>query len=175
MFYKIIKEFLLKKSLDKKLKRNTFPKIDFYSKVETIGILIDNSYFNKINELLQNIYQQGFSPNKVKVLCYKDKLKNKEVLEYPYYTLQDLDASGELKNNNAVQFANYPFVLLINYYDVSKPSLLTLSQQSMAKFKVGLASVDNRVNHFIINTFVENYKEFTTELFLYLRTFNKIK
>ena len=49
-----------------------------------------------------------------------------------------------------------------------------LSNLSKAIFKVGFASIDKRLNHFMINTNAENYKVFAEEMFKYLRILNKI-
>jgi hypothetical protein len=64
--------------------------------------------------------------------------------------------------------------LLINYYDTEKVALLLVSNLSKASFKVGFASIDKRLNHFMIDTNAENYIVFMSELFKYLKILNKI-
>jgi hypothetical protein len=49
-----------------------------------------------------------------------------------------------------------------------------VSNDSKAHFKVGFSSVDNKLNHFMINTNAENYKVFVEELFKYLKILNKL-
>ena len=66
-------------------------------------------------------------------------------------------------------FIKEPFDLLINYYDTEKVVLLLVSHLSKASFKVGFATVDKRLNHFMIDTNAENYKVFMDELFKYLK------
>ena len=61
------------------------------------------------------------------------------------------------------------FDLLISYYDIEKPILMLMTQKSKAKFKVGFASVDKHFNRWMINTSLENYKLFISELFRYLK------
>ena len=64
-------------------------------------------------------------------------------------------------NNEIVnQFVNENFDLLISYYDVEKTPLLQITNLSKAHFKVGFATIDKRLNHFIIDTKPENYKVF---------------
>ena len=75
----------------------------------------------------------------------------------------------EVKN-----FIAEPFDLLINYYDTEKVALLLVSNLSKASFKVGFASIDKRLNHFMIDTNAENYIVFMSELFKYLKILNKI-
>jgi len=65
--------------------------------------------------------------------------------------------------------------LLISFYEQKQIPLVIVTHQSKADFKVGFAEVDKRLNHFMINTAMENYTIFVEELFKYLRILNKIK
>jgi hypothetical protein len=49
-----------------------------------------------------------------------------------------------------------------------------VSNQSKALFKVGFASIDKKLNHFIINTTAENHTVFMSELVKYLKILNKL-
>ncbi|HCQ14581.1 MAG TPA: hypothetical protein DIU01_15210, partial [Flavobacterium sp.] len=71
-------------------------------------------------------------------------------------------------------FTNASFDLLISYYDIEKAPLILVTNLSKANFKVGFASVDKRLNHFMIDTNAENYKVFIEELFKYLKILNKL-
>ena len=132
MFYKILKNFFLKKNVTKRL-QNQQPLLE-HQKIETIGLLVDETYFSNTASLVEAISSQGFRKEQI----------------------------------------TKPFDLLINYYDVNKYGILLLSIKSKANFKVGFDTVDKRVNHFIIKELVDNYKEFTSELFKYLKILNKI-
>jgi hypothetical protein len=96
------------------------------------------------------------------------------VISEPFLSLKNISLSGEINKPEVVDFLEKPFDLLINYYDVNKYGILLLSIKSKANFKVGFDTVDKRVNHFIIKELVDNYKEFTSELFKYLKILNKI-
>ncbi len=172
MFYKIIKNFFLKKNVNKKLETK-LPFLE-HQKIETIGLLVDETYFANTASLVDAILSQGFKKEQITVLVYKDKIKSKEVINEPFLSLKNISFSGEINKPEAINFLEQPFDLLINYYDVNKYGILLLSMQSKAKFKVGFDSVDKRVNHFIITELVENYKEFISELFKYLKILNKI-
>ena len=82
--------------------------------------------------------------------------------------------TGTVDKKEVKDFIKEPFDLLINYYDTEKVALLLVSHLSKASFKVGFATVDKRLNHFMINTNAENYKVFVEELFKYLKILNKI-
>jgi len=172
MFYNIIKNFFLKKNVTKKLA--TQKSIGSNDKVLTVGVLVDETYFNSTNLLIERIVSQGIQNNNILVLVYKDKIKKKEEIIEPFLSIKNISISGEIDKKEVNDFIETPFDLLINYYDVNKSALLLLSTKSKAKFKVGFDTVDKRVNHFIIKTLVENYNEFVLELFKYLKILNKI-
>ncbi len=172
MFYNNIKNFFLKKNVIK-----WFPNQGLHlenQKIESIGLLVDETYFSKTAELWDEILKQGSKNEQITLLVYKDKIKPKEVLKEPFLALKNISISGEIDKPEVIAFLDKPFDLLINYYDVNKPGLMLLSLKSKAKFKVGFETVDKRVNHFIIKELVDNYKEFISELFKYLKILNKI-
>ena len=51
---------------------------------------------------------------------------------------------------------------------------MQITNNSKAEFKVGFPSIDERLNHFIIKTEINNYNIFVSELFKYLKLLNKI-
>ena len=172
MFYTIIKNFFLKKNVIKRLA--TQNSIASNDKVLTIGVLVDETYFAETSQLVERIISQGIQKNNISIIVYKDKIKKKDVLNEPYFSLKNISISGEIDKKGVIDFLETPFDLLINYYDVNKYALLLLSSKSKAKFKVGFDTVDKRINHFIIKTLVEDYNEFVLELFKYLKILNKI-
>jgi hypothetical protein len=172
MFYNIIKNFFLKKNVTKKLATQNLSGSN--DKVLTVGVLVDETYFNETSQLVERIVSQGIQESNISILVYKDKIKKKEVINEPFLSLKNISLSGEINKKEVNDFIETPFDLLINYYDVNKSALLLLSTKSKAKFKVGFDTVDKRVNHFIIKTLVEDFNEFVLELFKYLKILNKI-
>lgn len=172
MFYNIIKNFFLKKNVTKRLATQNLTSSK--DKILTVGVLVDETYFNETPQLLERIVSQGIQKNNISILVYKDKIKKKELINEPFLTLKNISYSGEIEKKEVNDFVNTPFDLLINYYDINKSALLLLSIKSQAKFKVGFDTVDKRVNHFIIKTLVEDFNEFVLELFKYLKILNKI-
>jgi hypothetical protein len=136
--------------------------------------LVDVTYFSKTSSLIEDILVQGYEREQITVLLYKDKIKAKEVMKEPFLASKNIAISGEINKPEVTEFLEKPFDLLINYYDVNKNSLLLLSTKSKANFKVGFDTVDKRANHFIIKELVDNHKQFTSELFKYLKILNKI-
>lgn len=172
MFYKIIKNFFLKKNVTKRLLKQKNQLVQ--KKIASVGLLVDESYFSNTEALVDQIVSQGIDKEQIKILFYKDRIKSKEVLNTPFLSLKDISFTGEINKKEVIDFLETPFDLLINYYDVNKYALVLLSVQSKANFKVGFDTVDKRVNHFILKTLVDEYELFTSELFKYLKILNKI-
>lgn len=172
MFIKYIKELSVKKLLKSKLKHtnsNTFS-----TPIKTVGILIDESYFEDKEQFKQLIIQNGILENNIKFLVFKDKIKNNEIYKEPTFSNKNMNWKGVLKKDFINEFINTPFDMLISYYDLEKAPLLVITHNSRANFKVGISKIDIRLNHLMINTTVENYTIFTEELFKYLKILKKI-
>lgn len=172
MFLKFIKDFFIKKTVKKSLL--TYSLVNTDKKIESVGLLIDETYFSKEKELIEEITANGISDSNIKVLIYKDSIKKKEVLEHPGFSRKDFSFTGEFQKDEIQRFTNESFDMLISYYDIEKPQLLIVTLQSKAQFKVGFSTTDKRLNNFTITTVAEKHQEFVTELFRYLKILNKI-
>jgi hypothetical protein len=172
MFYKIIKNFFLKKIVSKRLLKQKDQLVQ--QKITTVGLIVDETYFSNTARLVEQLISQGIEKEKITVLIYKDKIKSKELIASPFLALKNISFTGEINKKEVIDFLETPFDLLINYYDINKYALVLLSVQSKANFKVGFDTVDKRVNHFILKMLVDQYELFTSELFKYLKILNKI-
>jgi len=172
MFLKYIKGLIIKNTLNKSL-RNV-KGIAFSAPIKTVGLFVDESYFFEKDSLINKIIANGILAENIKVIVYKEVVKKNEEYSQPTFGLKNFNFKGEITQESINNFINEKFDLLINYYDVEKPILLLVSNNSRAKFKVGFSSVDKRLNHLMININAENYKVFTHELFRYLKILNKL-
>ena len=172
MFLNYLKDFSTKKIVKKSLSNVKHLASD--SAIKTVGIIFDETYFYEREAMVQELIQNGIAEADIQVLVFKNKIKKNEVFDYPIFSHKDLSWHGTVDKKEVKDFIAEPFDLLINYYDVEKVALLLVSHQSKASFKVGFASIDKRLNHFMIETNAENYKVFMDELFKYLKILNKI-
>ena len=172
MFLNYFKDFSTKKIVKNNLSNVKHLASD--SIIKTVGIIFDESYFYEREDLVKELIRKGIEENNIKVLVFKDKIKKNEVFDYPIFSHKDLSWTGTVDKKEVKDFITEPFDLLINYYDTEKVALLLVSNLSKAGFKVGFASIDKRLNHFMIDTNAENYKVFMSELFKYLKILNKI-
>ncbi|NDP28860.1 MAG: hypothetical protein GZ087_15780 [Flavobacterium sp.] len=172
MFLNYIKNYFLIKFLKNNLQNvKTSSSIAI---IQTVGLLIDESYFFEKDALVKELIANGIAESNIKILVYRDKLKNNEVYSRPTFGMKHLNWNAQINNQEVNDFINEKFDLLISYYDVEKAFLLKITHHSNAQFKAGFSSVDKRLNQLMINTNAENYKVFVHELFRYLKILNKI-
>ena len=172
MFLNYFKDFSTKKIVKNNLSNVKHLASD--NVIKTVGIIFDESYFYEREDLVKELILKGIDEKDIKILVFKDKIKKNEVFDYPVFSHNDLSWHGTVDKKEVKDFIKEPFDLLIDYYDTEKVALLLVSHLSKASFKVGFASVDKRLHHFMINTNAENYTVFMEELFKYLKILNKI-
>jgi hypothetical protein len=168
MILNYIQEFIVKKSLKKNLYNNTI-KETFTRNIQTIGLLVDESEFWQTKELINELVLQGIAPENIKIAVYRRKLNKNEIFSYPTFGKKSMDWKGSIKESFLDEFVKAEFDLLISYYDVERAVLMMLTNVSNAKFKVGFSSIDKKLNRWMINTDLGNYKLFIFELFKYLK------
>ena len=172
MFFNYLKDLATKKIVKQSL--SNVKHIASDEKIKKVGIIFDESYFYEREALVQELISNGIEEKDIKYIVFKDKIKKNEVFDFPVFSFKDLTWIATIDNPQVNEFVKEPFDLLINYYDTEKTALLLASHLSKAHFKVGFSLIDNRLNHFMINTNAENYKIFMDELFKYLKILNKI-
>lgn len=172
MFLNYIKDYFLKRILKKNL--HNVENSSSLVPIQSVGLVIDESYFFEKDKLIQELIDNGILKNNIKLALYKDKIKkNEHVLEHTFSS-KKINWRAEITDLTLNDFISEKFDLLINYYDIEKAILLKVTSNSKAHFKVGFSTVDKRLNHLMINTNAENYTVFAHELFRYLKILNKI-
>ena len=172
MFLNYIKEISLKRIL-----KNSFKNINNLvgvTAIKSVGLLLDESYFSKKDELINELVANGIRKDRIDVIIFNDKIAANEVFSYPTFNYKHISISGKFTEKVIVNFIQNKFDLLISYYDIEKPSLLLITNSSQASFKVGFSNIDKRLNNLTITTTAENYKIFVFELFKYLKILKKI-
>lgn len=172
MFLNKIKDFWTKKIVKKRLSNVRLINSD--SSIRKVGIVFDESYFYEREELLKELIQQGIKEENIQILVFKDKIKKNETVDYPVFSYKNISWTASIDAQQFKDFVTSEVDLLISYYDIEKAPLLLTTYLSKASFKVGFASIDKRLNNFMIETNAENYKVFMEELFKYLKILNKL-
>lgn len=172
MFLNYIKELFVQKVLKNSL--HNVKVVENSEAIKTVGLLIDESRFFEKENLINEVLCNGIIVDNLKIIVYRNVIKKNEVFTQATFDIGSFNFNGKIAHQGINEFMNEEFDLLINYYDVEKPILLLITNNSKAKFKVGFSTVDKRLNHLMININVLDYKGFTQELFRYLKILNKI-
>ena len=172
MFYRTIKDFWIKKHINKSLGLGLHAVNN--DSIKTIGLLIDGINFTDKEKLINEFKKHANGQFKINLLVYRKKAKKEESIEYPYFTKYDVGYDASLRKGEIENFVNFQFDLLVSYYDKKNPNLELVTAKSKANFKVGFATINKDLNHFFINTYVEQYVDFTKILFDYLKILKKI-
>jgi hypothetical protein len=172
MFLNKIKDFWTKKIVKKRLSNVRLINSD--SSIKKVGIVFDESYFNERTELISELIEQGIKSENIQIIVFKNKIKKNEIFDFPVFSYKNLSWTASIDAKQFKDFVASDFDLLISYYDIEKAPLLLTTHLSKASFKVGFASIDKRLHHFMIDTNAENYKVFMEELFKYLKILNKL-
>ncbi|WP_442902266.1 DUF6913 domain-containing protein [Flavobacterium sp. C4GT6] len=174
MFLKFIKGLGLKKNIKKCLAQ--YKPTGMPQRVFKVGLLMDEALFTGKKNALSEITKYGIKEENISLLVYSKGVspKNEAQMEYRAYSRKFVSAGGNFVKEPVASFVSAPFDLLISYYNADNPLLMLATLESQAKFKVGLASADSRLNDFTIAVEPAKYKEYMAELFKYLKILNII-
>ncbi|KDN56408.1 DUF6913 domain-containing protein [Flavobacterium seoulense] len=172
MFLNYLKGFWVKKMLKNSLLNVKSGSLDGI--VKTIGIVVDESHFAATQLLINEFIANGIAKEDIELLIYKSKSSLDSGLKVIKLESGHLNWKAQITNEEVNNFIAKDFNLLVNYYDIEKAILLTVTNESKAKFKVGFSTINKRLNNLIITTGLENHAVFVEELFKYLKILNKI-
>ena len=173
MFLNYLKNLFLKYTL--KNKWQEVSNLASAKPIQTVGLVVDTTDFDQTEVLIQELISKGFSEKNISVINYTDKLNKKEIQTRFSFNSEILDWNGEIVDQLIRDFINAEHDILISYYEIEKPALLVITNQSKAQFKVGFSTIDKRLNHLLISTSLDKYTVFVQELFKYLKILNKIE
>ena len=161
-----------KKTLKKAINHTALPGIssDFDGKPKTIGIVIEKSEVAKVDELIQTLREHGVLAERIHVLVYTGLTKAKQLSD-PSFSLSDFTLTGEVKSQAVNDFIAQPFDWLINFYAKDSVPLLWVSAKSKAKFKVGVATITPKINHFSLDIQELQASQYAKHLMNYITIF----
>lgn len=170
---KKLQKIFLKKNIDKNLLNRDISSIN--DQLHSIGFLVDED----MNIDLENIYDisndLGLQRKDVKIFSFSEVKTKTPSLHQNKINNKDFTWRGEINNQNASEFLETPFDVLIGYYHHHNDYLDLLVSKSKAKFKVGFKGVDDRLFDLLIDVDPNSITDIKNELIKYLRILNKIK
>ena len=172
MFEKL-KHRSLRKKIEHNLNKRDVSQIN--SELNTLGFLVDEATFQDFEQLYNFSEYFTLQPKDVKVFSFLEVKRKLPSLRHNQLHNKDFNWKGELHNQNAKEFIDKQFDVLVGYYNTKNDFLDAMVAASNANFKVGLAGSDPRLFDLLIDLDLKDLAAFKTELKKYLTVLNKIK
>lgn len=142
--------------------------------VDSLGILVDETIYNDPDEFYELGRRMGIQRKDMRIFVFSSDKHNLPTLRHDQLNVKEFSWKGEIKNQDALEFLDRPFGLLLGLYPGPHLFLDMLVSRSKARFKVGLKGSDERLFDLVIGLQTWNPEAFQTELTKYLKTLNKI-
>lgn len=172
MFEKL-KQRSLKKKTDQNLTARDTSEIN--SQLITLGFLIDERLMPDLSKFDDFALDFKLQPKDVKVFSFLEVRKKVPSLRQNQINNKDFNWKGDIANQNANEFLDKPFDVLVGYYKGNHAFLDLMVSKSKAKFKVGFQGGDERLFDLLIAVDPEDMKKFKVELRKYLTVLNKMQ
>jgi len=169
---KKIKQRSFQRSIDKNLESRDISQVN--APLKSIGFLVDENVFVDLEALYDIGTSLGLQRKDVKLFSFVTFSKKAPSLRQNQIHNKDFSWKGTIDNQNANEFLDIPFDVLVGYYESSQQYLDAMVSKSAAKFKVGLQAGDERLFDLILSVDVKNTKLFKEELEKYMKILKKI-
>lgn len=169
---KRIQKIFFKKIVDNNLKNRDLSNIN--DQLHFIGFLVDEEIkidFEKFYEISKEL---GLHEKDVKIFSFSEVKTKTPTLHQNKINNKHFTWKGEIHNQNANEFLETPFDVLVGYYRSKNDYLDVMVSKSKAKFKMGFKEIDNRLFDLLIDVDPLNFNAIKKELVKYFRTLNKI-
>jgi hypothetical protein len=169
---KRIQKIFFKKIVDNNLKNRDLSNIN--DQLHFIGFLVDEEIkidFEKFYEISKEL---GLHEKDVKIFSFSEVKTKTPTLHQNKINNKHFTWKGEIHNQNANEFLETPFDVLVGYYRSKNDYLDVMVSKSKAKFKMGFKEIDNRLFDLLIDVDPLNINAIKKELVKYFRTLNKI-
>lgn len=170
-------EKLQKRALKKIIESNLSKRdnSDINSPLVTLGILVEESFTQDFEALYDLASVLGLQRKDVKIFSFLELEHSVPSFQQNQINHKDFNWKGEIKSQNASEFLDVPYDVLIGYYNKKHIFLDMMVSSSRAKFKVGMKGADSRLFDLLISVNTDEKKAFKTELKKYLKILNKIE
>ncbi|HPF11937.1 MAG TPA: hypothetical protein PKW08_10125 [Flavobacteriaceae bacterium] len=160
------------KHTEKNLEQRDLSQVN--SKLRTLGFLVDEHTIQEFEPLYDFSKSLELQPKDVKVFSFQEVKKKTPSLRQNQVNNKDFTWKGEIHNDNALEFLNLPFDILVGLYDGPHPYLDLMVSKSKAKFKVGCKNADERLYDLIITIPAGELQLLESELKKYVTVLNKL-
>ena len=144
------------------------------AKVKTLGFLVDEQSIQDFTPLIQFSESLGLAAKDVRVFFFLESKRKIPSLRQDQVYNRDFDWKGMIQNENAREFLDREFDVLVGYYQGTHDFLDAMIAQSRAKFKAGFVGGEERLFDLLIDVDFNKMKLFEAELAKYLQILGKI-
>jgi len=163
------------KSIDSQIKKRE--PYNSAIRLKKLAVLIDARKDVDIFSIVKLADKLGVKSSQLKIMGYKEVKANIEDQDgghTSYFDEKMVNYTGGFKSKSLNSFVNESYDVIINFYEEDHKIINLVAASSKAKFKVGFASVDNRINDLVIGTPANDTDLFIRELKKYLKILNII-
>lgn len=139
-----------------------------------LGFLVDEAFFDDFEMLYEFGKELGLQRKDVKLFTFVETRRRIPSLRQNQITNKEFTWRGEINSQNAQEFLDFPFDVLIGFYKGQHNFLSVLVAQSKAKFKIGFNGADERLFDLLLTLDLQKPESFKSEIIKYLKVFKKI-
>ncbi len=176
MFLQGLKDKFKQKSGEKFLKNELLKTPELERKrneILKVGVIVDLDTFENSDLFYQFIEMFGLRPNAVKIMGYRGFYDKNSPYATPVFSDKDLGWNGAVENSYALEFLSKEYDLLVNYYTRDTLIMKLMTVKTKARIKVGFAEIDPALNDLILQTKLQDFDTFKSELKKYLKVMNE--
>lgn len=166
-----LRQRAIKKHTERILKARDTSQIN--SKLITLGFLVDENVLADFDRLYDFNKSLGLHPKDVKVFSFLEVKKKLPSIRQNQLNNKDFTWRGELQNQNAIEFLDTPFDVLLGMYDGKNLFMDYLMARSEAHFKVGFEGADPGLFDLILKIDPSDLSMVESELKKYITILNK--
>src|SRR5690606_25541955 len=169
---KKVKHHSLKKHTEKKLNERDISQRN--TPLKYLGFLVDEAFFDDFEMLYEFGSELGLQRKDIKVFTFVETRRRIPSLRQNQITNKEFTFRGEIQNQNAREFLDFPFDVLIGFYKGKHEFLSAMAAQSNSKFKSGFNGADERIYDLLLAMDIQKPEIFKAEVKKYLQIFKKI-
>lgn len=169
---KKVKKHSLKKHTEKKLMERDISQRN--TPLKYLGFLVDEVFFDDFEMLYEFGNELGLQRKDVKMFTFVETRRKIPSLRQNQITNKEFTFRGEIHSQNAQEFLDFPFDVLIGFYNGKHEFLSAMVAQSKAKFKIGFNGADERLYDLLLTMDIRKPELFKSEVKKYLQIFKKI-
>ena len=167
-----VKKYSLKKHTEKTLVQRDISGRN--TPLKYLGFLVDEVFFDDFEMLYEFGSELGLQRKDIKVFTFVGTRRKIPSLRQNQITNKEFTLRGEIQNQNAQEFLNFPFDVLIGFYKGEHEFLSAMAAQSKAKFKLGFNGADERIYDLLFSVDIQKQELFKAEVKKYLQILKKI-